>query len=261
MKLRRQILTENDCERAGRVIVPRGVMVHSTGANNPALRRYIQPDDGILGTNRNGNHWNRPGVKKCVHAFIGLDQTGEVAVYQTLPWNRRGWHCGGSGNNTHIAFEICEDGLEDEVYFQKVYRTAAELTAFLCGKFGLDPGGDGVVLDHHEGNLRGIASGHRDVSHWFSRFGKSMDDFRADVLKIMREEESMTQEDFDRMMEDYLTRLGEKAPASWSEPARSWAEEKGLIRGDESGEKKYRSFVTREQMTVFLKRLAELGEE
>lgn len=260
MRLRRQILTENDCERAGRVIVPRGVMVHSTGADNPNLRRYVQPDDGLLGENPNGNHWNRPGVKKCVHAFIGLDGSGEIAVYQTLPWDRRGWHCGGSGNNTHISFEICEDGLEDEGYFREVYRAAVELAAHLCEKYGLDPGADGVLLDHHEGYLRGIASGHRDVSHWFSRFGKSMDDFRADVARSMEEGENVTQTEFDRMMEDYLARLGEQAPADWSEAARRWAEERGLIRGDEAGEKKYKSFVTREQMAVFLKRLAELRE-
>ena len=34
---------------------PCGVMVHSTGANNPYLRRYVQPDDGELGKNRYDN--------------------------------------------------------------------------------------------------------------------------------------------------------------------------------------------------------------
>lgn len=44
-------------------------MVHSTGANNPNLRRYVQPDDGVLGVNSNQNDWNRPGLEVCVHAF------------------------------------------------------------------------------------------------------------------------------------------------------------------------------------------------
>ena len=34
-----------------------------------------------------------------------------MATYQTLPWDHRGWHAGGSANNTHIGFEICEDAL------------------------------------------------------------------------------------------------------------------------------------------------------
>ena len=85
MKLFRQILTENDCHKAGRTIVPRGVMVHSTGANNPELRRYVQPDDGRLGANRHGNHWNRPGVQKCVHAFIGKTADGTVLRMASKP--------------------------------------------------------------------------------------------------------------------------------------------------------------------------------
>ena len=52
MELHECILTRNDCCRRGTPLVPRGVMVHSTGANNPYLRRYVQPDDGELGKNR-----------------------------------------------------------------------------------------------------------------------------------------------------------------------------------------------------------------
>ena len=259
MKLFRQILTENDCHKAGRTIVPRGVMVHSTGANNPELRRYVQPDDGRLGANRHGNHWNKPGVQKCVHAFIGKTADGTVAVYQTLPWTCRGWHCGGKANNTHISFEICEDRLEDGEYFKQVYQAAVGLTAYLCRKYKLDPRADGVVIDHHEGYLRGIASGHADVSHWFPRHGKSMDDFRAEVARRMREEdETVTQAEFDRMMDDYLERLSEKEPADWSAAARAWAEETGLIKGDAEGNKQYKGFVTREQLAVCLKRLTEM---
>ena len=80
MELLTCLLTGNDCFRAGRTITPRGVMVHSTGANNPNLKRYVQPDDGRIGVNPNGNHWNRPGVNACVHAFIGRLEDGTVAA-------------------------------------------------------------------------------------------------------------------------------------------------------------------------------------
>ena len=43
MKLIQCILTGNDCYKAKRTIKPVGVMVHSTGADNPNLRRYVQP--------------------------------------------------------------------------------------------------------------------------------------------------------------------------------------------------------------------------
>ena len=76
MRLRKQYLTQNDCYRQGRSLQVRGVMVHSTGANNPRVARYV-PGDGEIGRNTAGNHWNRPGLTKCVHAFIGRFQAGE----------------------------------------------------------------------------------------------------------------------------------------------------------------------------------------
>lgn len=196
MKLRQQLLTKNECYIAGKTIKPKGVMVHSTGANNPNVSRYV-PGDNEIGRNKNGNHWNQPGIKKCVHAFIGKFADGGVGTVQTLPWNRRGWHGAsgknGSVNNTHIGFEICEDGLIDPKYFRAVYQEAVELTAYLCQKYGLDPLADGVVICHQEGYRRGIASNHGDVLHWFPRHGKSMDDFRADVARMMKGEDGMTE--------------------------------------------------------------------
>lgn len=189
MNLRILIFTNCDAYKAGKKITPKGVMVHSTGANNPNLKRYVGPDDSLLGENKNGNYWNRPKVGKSVHAFIGKLNDGSIATYQVLPFNYRAGHCAsgkkGSGNNTHIGFEICEDGLTDTVYFGKVYQEAVEFTAYLCKKYKLDPMADGVVIDHSEGYKRGIASNHGDVKHWFKKHGKSMDGFRADVKALL----------------------------------------------------------------------------
>ena len=199
MRLIKCMLTANDCYKAGRTITPKGVMVHSTGANNPAVARYVQPVDTqadaaglytVLGTNRNKNDWNNPGLDVCVHAFVGKLADGGVGSVQTLPWNHRGWHAGtgtsgGSANNTHIAFEICEDGLADAAYFGKVYQEAVELTAMLCKQYNLNPLADGVVICHSEGYQRGVASNHADVMHWFPKHGKNMDTFRQDVSKAM----------------------------------------------------------------------------
>ena len=174
MRLAKQLLTRNDCYQAGRTISPRGVMVHSTGANNPKVSRYV-PGDEELGRNTAGNHWDQPRqyvytdrtsttgyrdyskklkstkYSACVHAFVGKFADGAVGAVQTLPWTMRGWHCAGDANDTHISFEICEDGLEDVSYFEAVYRQAVELTAYLCRQFDLDPLADGVVICHSEG--------------------------------------------------------------------------------------------------------------
>ena len=189
MNLRQLFLTNNDCYKAGRKIKPQGIMVHSTGANNPWLRRYVGPDDGLLGPNPNNNHWNTPtpgGRSVCVHAFIGKLQDGTIATYQTLPWDHRGWHAGGDANNTHIGFEICEDGLTDASYFSAVYKEAVELCVHLCKLYGLS---EKDILCHSEGYKQGIASNHADVMHWFPKHGKTMDTFRVDVKKLLNEED------------------------------------------------------------------------
>ena len=72
------------------------------------------------------------------------------------------------------------------------------------------------------------------------------------------EEESMTQEQFNILMDGYWRALAQKEPSAWSAEARAWAEENGLIVGDGSGNRQYKAFVTREQMAVFLKRLHEM---
>lgn len=188
MNLKTLLLTNNACYKAGKTIVPKGIMVHSTGANNPNLKRYVSPDDGLLGKNQYNNHLNQDkpdGRQVCVHAFIGKLADGSIATYQTLPWNHRGWHCGGDGNNSHISFEICEDGLTDAVYFGKVYQEAVELCAYLCKMYGFDPMKDGVIIGHYEGHKRGIASNHGDPANWFPKHGKSMDTFCAAVKAAM----------------------------------------------------------------------------
>lgn len=209
MNLLKCILTDNRCYKTKQIITPKGIMVHSTGANNPLLRRYVQPlsmdvpnayDPNrqellrFLGINRNHNDWNRSDINACVHAFIGKLDDGAVAVIQTLPWNHRGWHAGSgttgrSANDTHISFEICEDDLNDPLYFEQTKNAAVELTAMLCKQFNLDPFVDGVIICHQDGYKRGVASNHGDIYNWWPWFGYSMDDFRHDVKVEMDEEE------------------------------------------------------------------------
>lgn len=262
MTLHQCFAVQNACYQAGRRITPRGVMVHSTGANNPNLRRYVQPDDGLLGPNPNGNHFNVPlpgGRQVCVHAFIGRLADGTVAAYQTLPWDMRGWHAGGSANDTHIGFEICEDGLADAGYFAAVYREAAELAAHLCGLYGLDPLADGVLICHSEGYRRGIASNHADVTHWFPRHGKSMDDFRADVAGILQGES----EELTMTKEELLSVAGTgDHPSDWAREATAWAKENKIVNGDGEGNYGWDRPVTREAQAVMMCNLKDhiLGE-
>lgn len=243
MNIKVDYITKTDGWNNG-ILVPKGIMVHSTATPGVTAQQFR-------------DRWNRPGVGASVHAF--LDDKG---IVQCLPWARRAGHAGGSANGTHIAFEICEppgfryvsgkmvdyDTAEQTPYFNAIWRNAVELCAYLCGVYGLSPED---ILCHSEGHARGIASNHADVMHWFPRHGRNMDDFRAAVVAEMEVEE-MTQEQFNTMMDAYLTRLGTLEPSAWSVDARAWAESSGIINGDENGEKKYKKFCTREELAQIL---------
>lgn len=267
MRLRKQYLTKNNCYQADRTIPVKGVMVHSTGANNPRVYRYV-PGSQEIGWNTADNHWDRPGLTKCVHAFVGRFADGGVGAVQTLPWNHRGWHCGkgkkGSANNTHISFEICEDGLDDPVYFQNVYREAAELTAMLCRQFALDPLADGVVICHAEGHDLGVASDHMDVLHWFPKMGKSMDDFRNDVARLLNGEpepippdgeggeEEVTYEQWKQFMERYRQELGQLPGPDWGTEELEQAQTRGFTDGSRP-----QDLATRQEVISMIVRAAE----
>lgn len=191
MKLVQSILTKNPCYTAGRKITVKGLMLHSVGCPQPKASVFIK-------------NWNSPSYDSaCVHGFIdGNDGT----VYQTLPWNHRGWHCGsgskGSGNNTHIGVEMCEpacikytgganftcsDTAAAKAVAKRTYEAAVELFAYLCRQYNLNPTADGVIISHREGHSRGIASNHGDPEHLWNGLGMgyTMDGFRKDVKEAM----------------------------------------------------------------------------
>lgn len=137
--------------------------------------------------------WNQPGVKACVHGFIDAN-TG--AVYQTLPWTCRGWHGGGSSNNTHIGVEMCEPASirytsganfldQDPAATEAaVLRTYGHRRGPLCPAVpDLFPGPSGRW--RHSLPPRGPPAGHRhnhgDPEHLWSPFGLTMDIFRQAV--------------------------------------------------------------------------------
>lgn len=212
MKLVKSILTKNPCYAAGKKITVKGLMLHSVGCPQPRAAVFI-------------NNWNRADYDNaCVHAFIdGNDGT----VYQTLPWNHRGWHCAsgknGSGNNTHIGVEMCEpacikytggstftcsDLATAKAVVKRTYEAAVELFAMLCKEYDMNPTADGVIISHAEGHKRGIASNHGDPEHLWNQLGMgyTMDGFRKDVKAAMSDEKEDNTQDSGEVAKWYRVR-------------------------------------------------------
>lgn len=259
MELTQHFLTQSDCYQTGRTILPKGIMVHSTGVAQPDVAVFLK-------------NWDRPGVDACVHAFVH-----QGGVVQTLPWDHRAWHAGSprnggiSANNTHISFEILEpaghsyqggtmvdyDPVKNAPYFGAVYGNAVELAAELCKQYGLDPLAD--IVDHEEGYRLDIASNHSDVMQWFPYHGKSMDAFRADVKALLEggeEESDMTQEQFNAMLAQAGAEEEALPVSGWARDAWTKAVAAGVFDGT-----KPRSPLTREQAAVVLDRLHLLDAE
>ncbi len=182
-------LTKNPCYTEGTKIKVKGLMLHSVGEPRPTADYYIRK-------------WNKKTYKRaCVHGFINAT---DGTLYQTLPWNRRGWHAGGAANNTHIGIEMCEpaniryttartvvseDILSSRRDARRTYFSAVELFAELCDRYNLDPLEDGVIISHSEGYKLRTASNHADPEHLWKGLGLdfTMDGFRQDVANRLNE--------------------------------------------------------------------------
>ena len=179
MKIIEAFAVKNKCYQAGAPLTPRGIMLHSVGCAQPSAAAFA----------RSFNQYQPGGVSVCVHAFAQADGT----VYQTLPWEMRGWHCGGSANSTHIGVEMTEPSAgmtyaEAAEQIAGTYHTAVELFAELCKQYELDPAQDGVIIGHAEGHRRGVASNHADPDYLWGAYsmGYTMDGFRRDVAEAMK---------------------------------------------------------------------------
>lgn len=167
---------------------PLGAMLHSVGCAQPNAQVFI-------------NSWNNESYDySCVHGIIDAN---DGTAYQLLPWNYRGWHGGGSSNNTHVGVEMCEskhiryllpgesgyapgkfvilDKAKAQADCTRAYVTAVSLFAMLAMLYKWNV--DSAILSHYEGGQQGIASGHGDPEHYWKGLGMSytMNGFRADV--------------------------------------------------------------------------------
>lgn len=185
-------MTRNDCYTSGRKIKPTGIVVHSTATPGVMAAAWF-------------SRWNKSfkagetDRQVCAHMFID-----DKEAWEYLPINpekneaHRSWLHGGTANNTHLGFEMCEPGgftykypgavqvgydvEKNTPYFNAVYANAVEMCAKWCREFNIPVKN---IIDHAEGARLGICSSSADVGHWFPKHGKSMNTLRADVQRAL----------------------------------------------------------------------------
>lgn len=143
-----------------------------------------------------------------------------------------------------LAFDICRNVKGGEYSDPAFFRRCGAIGK----RVGFSWGGDWAKfpdMPHFQWDAGGVYSGA------MVRAGRL-----PPPMPLYREEdEDLTQERFNKLLEGYFRSLREAEPSDYSAEARAWAEENGIIQGNAQGQKQYKMFCTREQMITFLKRL------
>ena len=82
----------------------------------------------------------------------------------------------------------------------------------------------------------------------------TLEDFKQDIKNRMEEleDEDMTQEKFNELMENYLNGLNNKKAYDYQKVSLAWAKEQGILVGDTEGNQMPQAFLTRGDMAVIL---------
>ena len=218
-------------QRPGTAMTPQFITIHSTG--NPASTAQNEADYVCYNSTRQASF----------HYVCD-----EKQIVQVLPTNEIAWHAGdggsGTGNRKSVAIEICESGNRKAAVDNAIW-----LTKKLMKERGIQPGN---VFQHHHWSGKNCPRILRDNAYIKDRI-----DWKYFTAKIREEEDEMTQEQFNAMMESWLEARAKEQPGDWSEEDRKWAESNGIVPGDEGG-KRYQSFITREEAAAMMHRATEL---
>lgn len=259
--------TKNGAYLSGKTIKPMGCVNHSIGV--------AQPSTEVIFKNMNSSNANWG-----VNAILGDFHLGEGKILVTLKDYTRPWGCGqgdkGSWNNSKVQWEVCEpkghtyqygrmvnyDVEKNQLYFDRMWKMLVAWNVYMIDKYGYPVSG---ISDHAEAYKAGYGSNHSDMGQWLPKHGKSMDILRKEVRAILehKEDEEMPIEKFVEHMNRYRDILQDNDASEYSEEARKWALDTGLIVGsgtDSNGEPNamWGDFLTREQFVTVLYRFAKL---
>jgi len=169
---------------------------------------------------------------------------------------------GGAANSSHtrgLAADIKARKEKDGQY------VSAKLLCALCQTLGFDGvayiNANSVHVDMAGRNYRGDERkgyGNNVGGDFYKYFGITK--AQVEALRVVpaqeeEEEEDMTQEQFNMMMEKWIAQQAAKEPGEWSKESRAWAEANKIMNGTGAGNS-YGAPATREQVIEFIYRYA-----
>ena len=200
-------------------------------------------------------------TSKQASSNYGIGPDGRIGMY--VEEKDRSWCSSNAANdNRAITIEVASDTTSPYAVTDKAYAALIKLLVDICKRNNIKKLVWSTNKNDRVNHLNGCnMTVHRDYAnkscpgeYLYSRHR----DIAAKVnaqLGVVEEDEDMTQETFNEMMNNYLIELAEKNPNTYSTDARAWAEKNGYIKGDEKGRKMYKKFMTREEMITVLYRI------
>ena len=200
----------------------------------------------------------------------GIDKDGRVGLY--VEEKNRSW-CSSSTENDNRAVTIeCASDMTDPYRMNDVvYESLINLCVDICKRNGKNTllwfNDKNYTLNYVPKDNEMVLTVHRWFANkacpgdWlYSRLGNLAAQVTAQLQTpapqpTNEEEDEMTQEKFNEMMNVWLETQAAREPSAWSADARTWAEEKGYIQGDEKGRKMYKKPLTREELIQILYRI------
>lgn len=198
----------------------------------------------------------------------GIGSDGRIGLY--CDEANRSW-CSSSNENDQraITIECASDTTAPYAFNTTVYNKLIDLCVDICKRYGktkllwfgdkaktlsYNPAADEMVLTVH----RWFANKSCPGDWMYSRMGDLAEKVTARLKPtIIEEEEEMTQEKFNQMMNNYMTDLASKN-TTWAQEYLDWAKDNGIMVGDDKGRMMPLKFCSRQEVVVMMKRLFDL---
>ena len=219
---------------------------------------------GNLSVETCGAGFANPARKASSNYGIGSD--GRIALY--VDESKRSWCTNSKSNdNRAITIEVANTkAAHPWPVSDKAYQALIELVADICKRNNIKElkweGDKSLIGQVQKQNMtvhRWFAAKACPGDYLYERHGdianKVNAKLKANYIVPKEEDEDMTQEQFNKMMNNYLAELAKQEPSDWSAEGRSYCEKEGIIKGDTEGNKMYKKFITREEMATILERV------
>lgn len=214
------------------------------------------------------SHFTTYDPKNGTSCNYAVGRDGSIG--QGVDERDRSW-CTSNRANDHraITIEVASDTTRPYAVTDDAYKALIDLLVDICKRNNIKKllwkGDKSLIGKVDQQNMtvhRWFANKECPGDYLYNRHGQIADEVNKRLDE--QEDEEMTQDQFNKMfktaMEAYRNELRDNDSSSYSEEARQWAKDNGIVAGGSTAgfNGMWEDFLTREQAVVLMQRLAKL---